>query len=123
MSDKILQLFYEALVQSTLSFCITCWGGNMTSQGRKRLTRVIKTASKISGHSFPSLDDLYEIAIRRKSTAILNDTSHPLHEYYAIAHSGHRYLSIQARTNRLRDSFVPTSIRAINNEMGRKRQK
>ena len=47
------------------------------------------------------------------------ETSHPLHEFYHVAQSGCRYISERTRTNRYRNTFLPTSVRLLNAKSGR----
>ena len=54
-----------------------------------------------------------------KTREILKDTSHPLHECYYVAQSGCRYISERARTNRFRNTFLPTSVKLLNAKSGR----
>ncbi|XP_056452319.1 uncharacterized protein LOC130387318 [Gadus chalcogrammus] len=44
---KGMQQFYQATVESILTFSITVWDGNPTVQQRMRLDRIVHTASKI----------------------------------------------------------------------------
>ena len=60
------------------------------------------------------MDELYEIYMMKKTRDILKDTSHPLHDFYYVAQSGCRYISESTRTNRYRNTFLPTSVRLLN---------
>ncbi|GAA6071249.1 uncharacterized protein LOC121182596, partial [Tachysurus ichikawai] len=46
-------------IESILSSCITVWFGNCTISDRKTLQRIVRTAEKIIGVSFPSIMDTY----------------------------------------------------------------
>ena len=38
----LITLFYKSVIESVLSFCITCWGGNSSKGDRIKLDRIIK---------------------------------------------------------------------------------
>ena len=47
--DRILiTLFYKSVIESILSFCITCWGGNRSKGDRMKVDRIIKIWQKNS---------------------------------------------------------------------------
>ena len=102
----ITNLFYQSTVQSVLCYCLICWGGSLSVKNRVLLDRVVWPASKTFGSSFPAVDELYETYMMKKTRDILNDTSHPLHEFYYVAQSGCRYISERTRTNRYRNTFL-----------------
>ena len=77
------------------------------------------SASKTSGTTVPTVDELYEIYMMKKTRDVLKDTSHPLHEFYDVAQSGCRCISERTRTNRYRNTFLPTSVRLLNATSGR----
>ena len=52
--DRILiALFYKSVIESVLSFCITCWGGNSSKGDRINVDRIIKISDRIH-NPFPS---------------------------------------------------------------------
>ena len=86
---------------------------------RVPLDRIVRSASKTIGTTLPTVDELYEIYMMKKTRDILKDTSHPLHEFYHVAQSGCRYISERTRTNRYRNTFLPTSVKLINAKLER----
>ena len=78
---------------------------------------VVRSTSKTIGTTLPTVDELYETYMMKKTRDILTDTSHPLHECYYVAPSGCRYISERTRTNRYRTTFLPTS-EATKREIG-----
>ena len=114
MCRTITNLFYKSTVQSVLCYFLICWGGSLSVKNRVLLDRVVRSASKTIGSTLPTVDELYETYIMKKTRDILKDTSHPLHEFYYVAQSGCRYISERTRTNRYRNTFLPTSVRLLN---------
>ena len=58
--DRILiNLFYKSVIESILSFCITCWGGTSSKGDRIKVDRIIKISEKYTTH-VPYLDELYD---------------------------------------------------------------
>ena len=59
VNESILKMFYQALIQSVITFGISCWGGNIT-EGDKQKNRFIKQAGKIVVEELLLLNDLYK---------------------------------------------------------------
>ncbi|MPV02351.1 DUF1891 domain-containing protein [Escherichia coli] len=114
MSPKILSNFYSCIIESILTSCITVWYGSTSTMDRKRLQRVVRTAEKIIKTPLPSLQSIYHRRVHRRAASILKDPTHPQHGLFKLLPSGRRYRSAKCRTTRLKNSFFPTAIRAIN---------
>ena len=114
--DKtLMKLFYSAFIESVISFPIVCWYGNLCTRDKNSLGRIVKTASKIAGVHFRGLDHFFSLQVLKKARAIRTDEAHPLYCEYELLPSGLRFRAPLARKNRYKNSFVPVSIRAINN--------
>ncbi|KAI4876267.1 hypothetical protein NFI96_007913 [Prochilodus magdalenae] len=111
LPPDILTNFYRCTIESILTACITVWYGSCTAYDRKALKRVVRTAESIIGSKLPDLQDIYRSRCLRKIQKIRLDCSHPAHDLFTLLPSGRRYRSIQARTNRLMNSFYPQAIR------------
>uniref|UniRef100_A0A3B3IGF0 Reverse transcriptase domain-containing protein n=1 Tax=Oryzias latipes TaxID=8090 RepID=A0A3B3IGF0_ORYLA len=114
MSSKILSNFYSCMVESILTSCITVWYGSSTAADRKRLQRVVKTASKITRTPLPSLQSIYKRRVCRRAASIIKDPTHPQRGLFTLLPSGRRYRSVKCRTTRFRNSFFPSAIRLLN---------
>ena len=112
--EKLLVTFYRSTIESILTFCIAVWFSHCTEADRKRLQRVVRTAEKIIGCPLPSLKDIYASRCLRKAVAITRDSTHPANHLFDLLPSGRRYRSVRTRTSRLRDSFFPQAITALN---------
>ena len=88
---------------------------------RVLLNGVVRSTSNIIGMTLPTVDELYETCVMKKTLDILKDTSNPLHEFYYVVQSGCRYISERTRTNRYCNTFHPTSIRLLNAKSGRRK--
>ena len=53
-------MFYQALIQSIITFGISCWGGNITEGDKQKIIRDIKKDGKIVGQELPLINDLYK---------------------------------------------------------------
>jgi hypothetical protein len=115
IDTKIMDMFYNAIVQSVISFSITCWYGNSTNEAKSKICKVIKACRRL-GVSCMSLYDVYEKYSQLRCTTILNESEHPLHDSYTLLPSGRRFRSIKCRTSRYLKSFVPNSIRMYNSK-------
>ena len=81
------------------------------------LDRVVRSASKTISMALSTVNELYETCVMKKTTEILMDTSHLLHEFFYVAQSGKS--TERARTNRYCNTFLPTSVRLLNAKSGR----
>ncbi len=106
--------FYRGTIESILTSCITVWYGACNASCRKSLQRIVRAAEKIVGVSLPSLQDIYNTRLTRKALSIAGDPTHPTHNFFSLLPSGRRLRSLQARTNRLKDSFIHQAVRKLN---------
>jgi len=114
ISPKILENFYHCFIESILTFCFTCWYGNLSVRNKNVLNRSVNVCSKIVNVTQKSLNELYEHRVRMKSGKIVIDHSHPLSKYYELLPSGKRYRFPKCRTLRTRNSFIHKSIELMN---------
>ena len=113
--DKtILVLFYQALIQSVLTYNLVCYHGNGTQVNRARLDRVRRAAQRVIGQDLPSISDLFEQRVLTKIDKIMGDQGHPLNEHYTFNRSGIRLRVPRTNRTRFRQSFVPNSIHMFN---------
>ncbi len=113
-SVPIMCTFYRDTTESILTSCITVWYGACNASCRKTLQRIVRAAEKIVGVSLPSLQDIYSTRLTRKALCIAGDPTHPTHSFFSLLPSGRRLRSLQARTSRLKDSFIHQAIRKLN---------
>ncbi len=106
--------FYRGTIKSILTSCITVWYGACNASCRKSLQRIVRAAEKIDGVSLPSLQDIYNTRLTRKALCIAGDPTHPTHNFFSLLPSGRRLRSLQARTSRLKDSFIHQAVRKLN---------
>jgi len=114
IDNKILELFYTAIVQSVMSFAITCWFGNCHADSKSKLTKAISNCRRLGVGNTISLLDLYRNATTHRCKVIQSDATHPLHASYQMLPSGRRLRAAKCRTARYSRSFVPSSIRMLN---------
>ena len=113
VSNNIIKLFYLSSIQSIILFGISCWGGNLTQTDKTRIDRLIRKSGKMLNCTFQSFDHLFRETVAKKGTNIIKDPNHPLcNEFRVSARSG-RLLAIPARTERYKNSFVPTVSRIL----------
>ncbi|KAK2910709.1 hypothetical protein Q8A73_008424 [Channa argus] len=110
----IMYTFYRGTIESILTSCITVWYGPCNASCRKTLQRIVRAAEKIIGVSLPSLQDIYGTCLTCKALCIAGDPTHPSHSFFSLLPSGRRLQSLQARTSRLKDSFIHQAVRKLN---------
>ena len=90
VSQELLVKFYRAVVESVLTLSITAWYGNTTAVDRRRLNRVVNTATKITRAKLPTLDGLYRSRVLRRARCIIQDEYHPANSLFELMRSGDR---------------------------------
>ena len=113
ISNDIIKIFYTSVVQSIITFGISCWGGNITHGDRYRIDRIIRRAEKIMKMELPSQMTLYEEYSYAKVRNILKDNTHPLFLEYETSIRSGRVISCKTRTERFKRSFVPATSRKL----------
>ena len=114
INSTILENVYRSFVESILTYNITVWYGNLSVKNRSTLARIVKLGSKIVGRPQLQLDKLYLLAMRRKASAVLADSSHPLNPDFELMPSGRRFRTVFARKNLYKKSFIPSAITILN---------
>ena len=114
VSPNIRRLFYEAVIGSTISYGVSVWGSALTAASRASLQRLIRANQRIVGQTIPTFDEIHEKRSVKLAMKIINDSNHPLYQYFKLLPSRRRLQSCPSRTNRLKYSFVPKSIRLLN---------
>ncbi|KAF7657317.1 hypothetical protein LDENG_00028710, partial [Lucifuga dentata] len=110
----LLVSFYHCSIESILTYCISVWFASCTAAERKALQRVITTSQKIIGCPLSSLEDLYSSSCLKKAQSIIKDPFHPGHSLFELLPSGRCFRTLKLQTNRLKNSFYPKAINALN---------
>lgn len=116
LEERLLVSFYQATIESVLTYCVTVWFTACSAADRKALQRVIRTAEKIIGCPLPPLEDIATSRCISRGKKIWADSTHPGQKLFILLPSGKRLRSSKCRTNRLRNSFYPWSIRLLNSK-------
>ncbi len=105
---------FASAIESVITYCISMWYASSSAADKKALQWVINSAQKIIGCPLPSLKELYTVRCLGRAANILKDPFHPGHHLFELLPSGKRFRSIKSRTNRLKNSFYPSTIRELN---------
>ena len=92
---------------------MTVWYSSASADDRKRLDKIVRTASKIIGTDLPSLSSVHHTRTINKAMSIVSDPDHPAFSLFEKLPSNRRFRSIKTRTSRFHDSFYPTAVRAM----------
>ncbi|KAK1801512.1 hypothetical protein P4O66_004574 [Electrophorus voltai] len=114
LPSKVLRNFYTCTIESILTGNITVWFGNSTKQDRQALQRVVRSAERITHSELPDLQTTYYKQCQTKARKIVKDPTHPNNRLFSLLRSGRRFRSLKAKTQRLKRSFFPQAIRALN---------
>ena len=115
VNQRIMYLFYQSIFESLIRYGITAWYGNLSVQLKSRLGRLVHTAFKIiGGEERRSPQELFDASILNHAKKIVGDDTHILNANFKLLPSGRRYRVLMCRSNRLKNSFVPTAIKVLN---------
>ena len=115
VNQRVMFLFYQAVLESILRYGMSAWYGNLSVQLKSKIGRLIQSAMKVMGRSEKlPMQSIYEQSVLRQAEKILSDQTHILHTEYQLLPSGRRFRVPTCRLNRFRNSFVPTSIKILN---------
>ena len=113
---------YVGMYNKTLFICKKCYDvqscllvGKCLSQ-KQRLNRIYTISCKIAMCCTlnTSLEQLYKSRTLQMATKILSDPTHLLHDQYDLLPSGKRYRMPTVKTQRALKSFIPSSIKYLN---------
>ena len=110
---RLLKMFHQSVVASTLSFAGACWGGGIKAGESNRLNKLVRKASSVVGLELDSLE-VVKRRMRVKFKSIVGNPSHPLYaELWQMGSTfSHRLITPRYKTSsRFRCSFVPAAIR------------
>ena len=110
-SSTSLKMFYNAIIESIICFGISGWGSSICIEDKNNINKIIKKASKITKAKHDDLDCLYRKVCHKKFITITNDHSHPLCDSFSRSSRSGHFLQPAARTERYKNSFVPSSVR------------
>ena len=91
-SVNVLELVYNSIIYSVISFNSVTWYGILTQSNITKLNRINRLACKITGLSLPTIEEAFVKSIKRNTDNILKDSSHPLFDYFCLLPSGKRPL-------------------------------
>lgn len=114
VSKGILRMVYTSLLESIISYNITCWYGNLGARSKSKITKIINIASKIILDPQRQLVELYTNQTRRKASQIVQDSTHPLQHEFEKLPSGRRYRVPIATRNIIKKSFIPSAVTLLN---------
>ncbi|KAK1788590.1 hypothetical protein P4O66_002662 [Electrophorus voltai] len=114
LPSKVLRNFYTCTIESILTGNITVWFGNSTKQDRQALQRVVRSAERITQTELPDLQSINYKWCQTKARRIVKDPTHPNNRLFSLLRSGKCFCSLMTKTERLKRSFFPQAIRALN---------
>ena len=111
--DKtLLALFYRTCVLTTITFCLSAWGGNAQVRDKSRVNRTLKSAGKMLNETqHDTVDLVLSRLCNAKLGRILQDPTHPLYPLITTSPRSGRLIHIKTKTSRHLNSFLPFAIR------------
>ena len=90
------------------------WFDNLTQKEKKALNKVVRSASRIIGCTFPLLEFTYKARLLNRALQLANALGHPAGAFFEMFPSGRRYRSAKCSTDRHLHSFFPQAVIALN---------
>ena len=123
IDSKILCLYYNAMISSVATYVIVSWYNSCGTTLLHQLARIEKQAKKLirkqDHQTLLTPDSVYKRFATASTKKIMAESQHPLHSYFKWLPSGVRLSSPSCRTNRHRDTAVPSFIRLFNENVKR----
>ncbi|KAK1796262.1 hypothetical protein P4O66_009331 [Electrophorus voltai] len=76
--------------------------------------RVMRSAERITHMELPDLQTIYYKRCQTKARRIVKDPTHPNNRLFSLLRSGKRFRSLKTKTEKLKRSFFPQAIWALN---------
>jgi len=112
LSQKLLTNFYQCTIESVLNYECMVWFSSCTSEKRKDLQRIIKTAQKIIGAPVRPLKHIHSAWLSNRAEEIRSDCSDPGQGLFDIHPCG-RLIVMKARTERLKNNFFSGAMKGL----------
>jgi len=121
VNTAITVMFFNAVVLPLITYGCTTFYGFLSNDLKCRLDKPRKICCKIvrlmyDNDAIPSVFNLYKNSVLKMAKNVIEDNLHPLNKYYALLPSGRRFRLPAMRTSRFRNSFVPVSLRLLNEQ-------
>ena len=81
--NRMLQMFYESVVASTVFFAVVSWGAGIKAKDANRLNKGIKKAGSVVGSMLATLEEVAEDRRLGSLLVMMDNVSHPLHQTLA----------------------------------------
>ncbi|KAK1803732.1 hypothetical protein P4O66_021131 [Electrophorus voltai] len=104
----------DSRYRSILTGNIRAWFGNSTKQKRQALQRVVLSAERITYRELPDLQTIYYKRCQTKAKGIVKDPTHPNNRLFSMLSSRKQFRSLKTNTERVKRSFFPQAIWALN---------
>ena len=118
VDSKILCLYYNAMISSVATYVIGSWYNNCGTNLLRQLAQIEKQAKKLIRKQEHQALLTPAAVYRRSATAstknIMTDAQHPLHSYFKWLPSERRLYFPYCRTNRHKNTAVPSFIKIFN---------
>ena len=113
VDSTILYMFYKTCIQSVITFNFLSWFNNLSIKNKSKILKIVNIANKITGVQ-TYLELFYVDQVKNKVDNIVSDSSHILFNEYQYLPSGRRLRVPKSKSNRYRQSFVPSSVMLYN---------
>jgi len=108
--------FYDSVVASAICYAVACWGAGSTERDRKRLNKLVMTASFVLVCPLDTIEEVGERRMLARLASIMSNTTHPLPETVSSLSSSinSRLLDRQYKKESYHRSFIPVAVKLFN---------
>ena len=118
IDNTILCMFYNSVIMSVLSYAISSWFSACTESLKNDINRFDRKMKKmiepVNSYLISNCKEVHVSRCKSLCDKIMKDCDHPLHPFYCKLNHHNKLRVIYCRTNRFKNSFVPSSISVFN---------
>jgi hypothetical protein len=116
VDKNIVAMFFNMVVPPVLMYACCAFYGfvnqklqSVMNKPRKLCEKLLKKSVNVDNN-----DDIYYARMLALGKKVISDPAHPLHDFFVRLPSGRRWRVPYARTNRFKNSFIPSCVKLMN---------
>ena len=116
VNNDIVRMFFNMVIPPVLMYACCAFYGYVTQKLQDAMNKPKRYCERLLRRNvtLDENDSLYRNRMSAMGTKIIKDSNHPLHNHFILMSTGRRWRTPYSRTNRFKNSFVPSCIRLMN---------
>ena len=115
-NNDIVRMFFDMVIPPVLMYACCAFYGYVTQKLQAAMNKPKRYCERLLRRNvtLDENDSLYRNRMSAMGTKVIKDSTHPLHNHFILMSTGRRWRTPYSRTNRFKNSFVPSCIRLMN---------